>query len=144
MLLECLEAMKDTFGTNNMHNEEKNLEFHMIELTKMFCIKNWKLPLISLMPLNIGGLYPSTFADLCSSWRIEFYGHCSWRFVWGALSPPCGVQEQCHWKLWQFHQSQVFKQPFRTSLGDRIFSFFRSLLACARLTWWFCLPITTH
>ena len=50
---ECLETMKDKSSTNNIHKEEKNPEFHMIRLTEIFHVKNWKFPLISLMSVSM-------------------------------------------------------------------------------------------
>ena len=67
------------------------------------------------------GLYPSTSAELRFSRRIEFYGRRLYPNVrehvvpvqlgahMGCSKAPCGVQEQCPWKLWLFHRSQIFK-----------------------------------
>ena len=49
-----------------------------------YCILHY----IVLYPVS-AGLYPSIFADLRFSWRIDFYD----LGIWGAVgSPPCGVE----------------------------------------------------
>ena len=45
-----------------------------------------------------------------------YIGPCSQVFIWGTVSPPCGIQGDCPWKIWLFNQFQIFKQYFHASL----------------------------
>ena len=99
---------------------------------------------------KLSGLYPNTFADLRFLSRIEFYdrrhiGHCCWQFIWSAVSPPCGVQGQCLWKLCLLQRSQVFKWTAFPCIIRRPNRFlFRSPFASVRYAWWLRLPTSTH
>ena len=48
--------MEAKYSTDNMYKEEKNPEFHMIRLTEIFCVKNWKFPSVSSMSHHGYGL----------------------------------------------------------------------------------------
>ena len=55
-IVECLEAIKDKFSTNNMHNEEKKSGISHDQVDQDILRKKWKFQLISLMPLSMDEL----------------------------------------------------------------------------------------
>ena len=76
-----------------------------------------------------------------NSTRVSTLVIATGRFMWGAVSLPCGVKGQCPWKLWL---SQALIPGFLIAFPCIIWwpnlSIFRYIFACIRLAWWLHLP----